>query len=124
MRDKKETIGKVRLGGNEAMSKHTMAVILILAVLLIIFTPLFLLREAAFIGSDYIGSQVVQEVMGPEFEPWATPLIETIIGGELPHEIETFLFCVQTGIGAGVLAYCFGYLAARKKYGWKSESKE
>ena len=41
---------------------------------------------------------------------------ETLLGGELPGEIESLLFCVQTGIGVGVLAYGFGYFAARKKY--------
>ncbi len=45
-----------------------------------------------------------------------TPVLETLIGGELPGEIESLFFCVQTGIGVGIIAYSFGYLAARKKY--------
>lgn len=50
------------------------------------------------------------------YEPWFTPVLETLIGGELPGEIESLFFCVQTGIGVGIIAYSFGYLAARKKY--------
>jgi cobalt/nickel transport protein len=63
--------------------------------------------------------EIVNEITGG-YEPWFTPVIESLIGGKLPHEMETLLFCVQTGIGAGIIAFCFGYLAARKKYS-KSE---
>ena len=33
---------------------------------------------------------------------------------------ESLLFCIQTGVGVGVLAYGFGYFAARKKYSAQS----
>ena len=52
-------------------------------------------------------------------EPWFTPVLEQMLGGELPVEVESLVFCVQTGIGVGILAYAFGYLVARKKYGDK-----
>lgn len=42
--------------------------------------------------------------------------MEKVIGGEIPGEIESLLFCVQTGIGVAIVAYGFGYLVARKKY--------
>ena len=57
-----------------------------------------------------------QEIQGEAYEPWFTPVLETLLGGELPGEIESLLFCIQTGVGVGVLAYGFGYFAARKKY--------
>ena len=41
--------------------------------------------------------------------------MENLIGGEIPGEIESLIFCVQTGIGVGILAFCFGYLVARKE---------
>jgi cobalt/nickel transport protein len=96
------------------------AVILAIIAILIVLAPLFFLRGAEFEGTDGQGSELVEEiseeVTGEEFEPVLDPLIETIIGGEIPAEIETLLFCIQTAIGVGVLAYCFGYLVARKKY--------
>ena len=30
--------------------------------------------------------------------------------------MESLFFCIQTGLGVGVLAFGFGYLVARKKY--------
>lgn len=65
---------------------------------------------------------MVEQIRGEAYEPWFTPVLEQAIGGELPGEIESLLFCVQTGIGVGVIAYGFGYLVARKKYS-KSEKE-
>jgi len=104
----------------EKVSKTT--VILIVIVILLMLVPLFLLPGAEFGGSDDAGSEMVAEVIGEEHEPWFEPILETILGGELPGEMETLFFCVQTGIGVGILAYCFGYLAARRKYGGDSEN--
>lgn len=92
-----------------------LVIVLIIAAILLAGIPLFALRGAAFGGSDDAGSQVVEEISG-SYEPWFTPVLETIIGGELPGEVESLFFCLQTGIGVGILAYCFGYLVARKKY--------
>jgi cobalt/nickel transport protein len=92
-------------------------VILIILTIVIAFFPLFLLKGAGFEGSDGAGSEMVDEVTGGEYEPWFEPVLETLIGGELPGEMESFFFCIQTGIGVGIIAFFFGYLAARKKYG-------
>ena len=35
--------------------------------------------------------------------------------GELPGELESLLFCVQTGIGVGVIAFFLGRFVERKK---------
>ena len=99
------------------MKKRTTVIILILLSAAIIFAPLFLLPGAEFEGSDGQGSEMVYEVSAGEYEPWVDPILERFIGGELPPEMETLLFCIQTGIGVGVLAYFFGYFAGRKKYG-------
>ncbi|MDR3238534.1 MAG: cobalt transport protein CbiN [Clostridiales bacterium] len=100
------------------MKKNTIIVaVLIAAVVVISLAPLFWLRGAEFTGSDDAGSQMVEEVTGSAYEPWFTPVMETILGGELPGEMESLFFCVQTGIGVGIIAYGFGYLIARKKYG-------
>lgn len=104
------------------MSKKAKTALLLLALVLVLaLAPLVLVPDAAFGGSDDQGSQVVEQIRGGEFEPWCTPLVERILGGELPGELESLLFCVQTGIGVGVLAFGFGYLVARKKYSTSSE---
>ena len=90
--------------------------ILIIVSLLLIVVPFIALKGAEFGGSDDAGSQMVNEVTGKEYTPWFTPILENFIGGEIPGEIESLIFCVQTGIGVGIISYCFGYLAARKKY--------
>lgn len=99
------------------MSKNKKIVIVsLILVVLIAFLPLFLKKDAEFGGSDDAGSQMVEEIRGESYEPWFTPVLESALGGELPGEVESMLFCVQTGIGVGILAYGFGYLVARKKY--------
>lgn len=87
----------------------------ILLIFLIAFVPLFALKDAEFGGSDDAGSQVVEEV-DASYEPWATPIFEKLIGGELPGEVESLLFCLQTGIGVGVIAFIMGRFVERKKW--------
>lgn len=88
---------------------------IIILVLFMAFIPLFVMKDAEFGGSDDAGSVVVEEV-DSSYEPWAAPLIENILGKELPGEVESMLFCVQTGIGAGVIAFIMGRLVERKKW--------
>ena len=95
--------------------KKSTVIALILAVILIAFIPLFALKDAEFGGSDDAGSMVVEEV-DSSYEPWAEPILERLIGGELPGEVESMLFCVQTGIGVGILAFCMGRFVERKKW--------
>ena len=99
------------------MKRKTTVILLIVATILVALAPLFFIRGAEFEGSDGAGSEMVDEVTDGAYEPWFEPVLETLIGGELPGEMETLFFCLQTAIGVGVIAYCFGYLAARKKYG-------
>ena len=74
--------------------------IVLAIVLLLIIVPLFALKGAEFGGSDDAGSQEIEAIAG-EYEPWFTPVLEQLIGGELPGEVESLIFCVQTGIGPG-----------------------
>lgn len=99
------------------MTKNTKTVIiLLLAIILIALVPLFALRGAEFGGSDDAGSVMVEEITGTEYEPWFTPVLETMIDGELPGEVESLFFCIQTGIGVGIVAFCMGRLVERKKW--------
>ena len=88
---------------------------LLVIILLIAFIPLFALKDAEFGGSDDAGSQVVEEV-DSSFQPIAEP-IEKMLGHELPGEVESLLFCVQSSIGVGVLAFFMGRFVERKKLG-------
>lgn len=105
-------------------SNKTLVLVTIILALLIVLVPLFALKGAEFGGSDDAGSDKVAEITGTEYEPWFTPILEQIIGGELPGEVESLFFCVQTGIGVGVVAYGFGYLVARKKYSKNEDDYE
>ncbi|TQI68142.1 cobalt transport protein CbiN [Clostridium sp. KNHs216] len=98
------------------MSKTKKTVVaLILAAVLIAFVPLFALKGAEFGGSDDAGSGMVEQIAG-NYEPWFTPVLETAIHGELPGEVESLLFCLQTGIGVGIIAFLMGRLVERKKW--------
>lgn len=104
------------------MTKNKLTVIILLIIaLLIAIIPLFALKGAGFGGSDDAGSVMVEEIKGEKYEPWFTPVMERIIDGELPGEIESLLFCVQTGIGVGVFAFFMGRLVERKK--WESKNQ-
>lgn len=94
-------------------TKKTVIALLITAVL-IIFVPLFALRGAEFGGSDDAGSGMIQKI-DANYKPWFTPVLETMIHGELPGEVESLLFCLQTGIGVGIIAFLMGRLVERKK---------
>ena len=89
---------------------------LLVIILLIAFIPLFALQDAEFGGSDDAGSQVVEEV-DSSFQPIAEPILEKMLGHELPGEVESLLFCVQSSIGVGVLAFFMGRFVERKKLG-------
>ena len=104
------------------MSKNTKTVLILLAAaILIAVVPLFALKGAEFGGSDNAGSEMAAEING-EYEPWFTPVLETTLGGELPGEVESLIFCVQTGIGVGVIAFFMGRFVERKK--WMKEEPD
>ena len=99
------------------MTKNTKTVIILLVIAaLIAIVPLFALKGAEFGGSDDAGSEMISEIQGKEYEPWFTPVLETELGGELPGEIESLLFCLQTGIGVGIVAFVLGRFVERKKW--------
>lgn len=106
------------------MSKNTKTVIILLVIaVLIAIVPLFALRNAEFGGSDDAGSQMISEIQGEEYEPWFTPVLENVLGGELPGEVESMIFCVQSGIGVGIVAFVLGRYVERRKWMDKEEKK-
>lgn len=99
------------------MTKHNKNLVFILLIItvLCIAVPFFALKGAEFGGSDDAGSEMISEITGTEYEPWFEPILETAIGGELPGEIESLIFCVQTGIGVGIIAFLMGKFTERKR---------
>ncbi len=97
-------------------SKKQIIAVLLGLVVLIAVIPLIAVKGAEFGGSDDAGSQMITKIRGTEYEPWFTPVMETALGGELPGEVESLLFCLQTGIGVGVIAFFMGRLVERKKW--------
>ena len=96
--------------------KARTAIILVILAVLIALVPLFTQKGAEFGGSDDAGSEMITEITGEKSEPWFTPVLETMIGGELPGEVESLFFCVQTGIGVGIIAFFMGRFVERKKH--------
>lgn len=91
---------------------------ILVVVFLIIVIPLFIKKGANFGGTDDMGIQKI-ESMKEDYEPWFTPVLEMLLGRELPREVESFIFCIQTGIGVGVISFVMGRLVERKK--WKKK---
>lgn len=89
--------------------------ILSLIVILMAFLPFLTLKQAEFGGSDDAGSVMVEQIKG-EYEPWFTPVLENWLGKEIPGEIESLLFCLQTAIGVGIIAFYIGRFVERKKW--------
>lgn len=104
-------------------NKKKVAILLVVAILIAVI-PLFTLKGAKFGGSDDAGSKVVSEITGTEYKPWFTPVMERWTGGEIPEEIESLLFCVQTGIGVGILAFFMGRFVERTKQENKKVKKQ
>lgn len=98
------------------MTKNTKTVIVLLILAAVIaVVPLFIKKGAEFGGSDDAGSTVVEE-LNEGYEPWFEPVLETMLGRELPGEVESLIFCIQTGIGVGVIAFFMGRFVERKKH--------
>lgn len=95
-------------------NKKLVSLLIVLA-LVLIFVPFLAQKGAEFGGSDDAGSGMIEEING-SYEPWFTPVLERYLGGEIPGEIESLLFCLQTGIGVGILAFFMGRMVERKKW--------
>ena len=98
------------------MSKNKKLIItLLIMCALLMIIPFIVSAGADFSGADDAAGVAVEEI-SPGYVPWAVPIAETILGGEIPGETQSLLFYLQSAIGAGVLCYGFGYLVARKKF--------
>lgn len=83
--------------------------LLILAVIVLAVLPLFLAQDAEFGGADGEAETAITEIQ-PDYTPWFQPIFEPPSG-----EIESLLFALQAAIGAGFIAYFFGYKQGLRK---------
>lgn len=82
--------------------------LLIGIVVLIATIPLAMFGGAEFGGADGQAEDVISEI-NPNYEPWFESFWEPPSG-----EIESLLFSVQAGLGAGFIGYYIGYLRGKK----------
>lgn len=99
------------------MKKH-INLMLIVAVVLLVVLPLWLVERPAavdgeaaeiFAGADDKAKDAVSEIH-PGYEPWFAPIIEPASG-----EIASLLFALQAALGAGVIGYYLGVSVTREK---------
>jgi cobalt/nickel transport protein len=81
--------------------------LLVVAVVVLAIAPLFLVRGAEFGGADGEAEAAIQEI-NPNYQPWFSPLVKPASG-----EIESLLFALQAGLGAGVIGYVIGLYRGR-----------
>lgn len=81
----------------------------ILAIILLMVTPLFLVQDSEFGGSDGAGSEAIESI-APEYNSeWITNLWEPPGG-----ETESMLFALQAVAGGILIGYFFGYMRGRR----------
>src|SRR5665213_2514627 len=77
--------------------------LLLLGVMVLVIAPLmFHSKTAKFAGSDDQASAMIVDIQ-PSYHRWAVPLWQPP-----STEVESLLFAVQAGLGAGLLGYYFG----------------
>lgn len=80
----------------------------VIVIIFIVLIPFLVVSSKEFAGVD----AQIEGVLGsinPQYVPWFNPVLP-----ELSGEMETFLFSIQAGFGAGVVGYILGYLRGRR----------
>ncbi len=73
-----------------------------------VIVPLAINKNAEFGGADGEAEGVIVEV-SPNYEPWFSSIWEPPSG-----EIESLLFALQAALGAGIIAYYFGFMKGKR----------
>ncbi|WP_202707180.1 energy-coupling factor ABC transporter substrate-binding protein [Sporosalibacterium faouarense] len=82
--------------------------ILIALLIIMVIVPLAINKNAEFGGADGEAEGVIVEV-SPNYEPWFSSIWEPPSG-----EIESLLFALQAALGAGIIAYYFGFMKGKR----------
>lgn len=84
--------------------------LLIMGAILLAIIPLLLIQDSEFEGADGKAEEAITEI-DPAYEPWFSTIWEPPGG-----ETESLLFALQAAIGAGFIAYFFGYARAKRNF--------
>jgi len=82
---------------------------LMLIVCALVVIPLAMNKKSEFQGSDSKAENLIKKV-NPKYKQWFSSIWEPPSG-----EIESFLFSLQTALGAGVMGYVIGFYRGKKK---------
>ncbi|BAZ18218.1 cobalt transport protein (plasmid) [Calothrix sp. NIES-4071] len=82
--------------------------LLVLGVIVLAVAPLIFVK-GEFGGSDDKAEKAITE-LHPQYKPWFKSLVELPSG-----EVESLLFAVQAGLGAGVIGYVIGLYKGRSE---------
>jgi cobalt/nickel transport protein len=88
---------------------------MLLAVLVLWLGPLLVLQGKEFSATDSNNTVAIQEIQ-PDYKPWFEPVIK-----DSGSEVQTFLFAVQAGMGAGILGYVLGLYRGRSQQQGRNE---
>ncbi|HEY4264337.1 MAG TPA: energy-coupling factor ABC transporter substrate-binding protein [Micropepsaceae bacterium] len=83
------------------ISSRRTNILLLLGVVVLVVVPLVFIK-GEYGGSDDQGTAAI-EALRPGYKPWFTP-----IWVPPSPEIESLLFALQAGLGAGVIGYVLG----------------
>lgn len=89
---------------------------LLIGVVILVLIPLIFNSGASFDGADGQAEEAITEIQ-PSYKPWFSTIWEPPSG-----EIESLLFALQAAIGAGFIAYFFGYAKGKKISNKKNEA--
>lgn len=84
-------------------------IILILVIISLASIPLFMAKDAEFLGTDEIAEEAILE-LNKSYIPWFNA-----INKPKSSEIESLFFSLQAAIGAGILGYGLGRLKGYTK---------
>ncbi|KXG75432.1 energy-coupling factor ABC transporter substrate-binding protein [Thermotalea metallivorans] len=84
-------------------------ILLFLAVMISI-APLIMNPKAEYGGADGAAEEMITQIR-PDYQPWFSSIWEPPSG-----EIESLLFALQAGLGAGIIGYYMGYSRGKKNH--------
>lgn len=94
---------------NKTNLKRTNIFLLLIVILISAYPLFFHPKGSEFGGADDQGPALIQKEH-PAYHVWFQPVWEPPSG-----EIESLLFALQAGIGAGIIGYVVGYMKGKKQ---------
>lgn len=101
----------IKDGGQQGPKKMGLVknLILIAIVIGLGVVPLFITKNAEFIGTDDKAKKAISQI-DANYKPWFSPIWKPPSA-----QVESLLFALQAAIGAGIVGYGIGYLRGKAK---------